>query len=79
MDRPQPLGVRVLLIPDVWICVTHSQMGTFAETELVDYRLSFTNQGKQTSIFCFCMQQTNGSLLFLFSVCSKLMEIAISR
>jgi hypothetical protein len=52
-------------------------MGTFAETATVDYRSSFANQGKQRSVFSFCMQQTNGSLLFLFSVCSKQMEIAI--
>jgi hypothetical protein len=26
-------------------------MGTFAETEIVDYRLSFADQGKQNSVF----------------------------
>jgi hypothetical protein len=58
-------------------------MGMFAETVIVDYRLSFTDQGKQTSvfscskkrkfvIFVFCLQQKNGSFHFLlvpFSVC----------
>jgi hypothetical protein len=39
--------------------------GTFAEKEIVD------DQGNQTSIFRFCMQQTNGSLPFPFSVCSN--------
>jgi hypothetical protein len=28
-------------------------MGTFAETAIVDYRLSFVNQGKQTSLYPF--------------------------
>jgi hypothetical protein len=39
-------------------------MGTFAESVIVDYFLSIADQGKQT--FCFCLQQTNGSLLFTF-------------
>jgi hypothetical protein len=29
-------------------------MGTFAETAMVDYRLSFADQGQQTSIFRIC-------------------------
>jgi hypothetical protein len=29
---------------------TVTVMGTFAETALVDYRLSFADQGKQTSV-----------------------------
>jgi hypothetical protein len=49
-------------------------MGTSAETANVDYRLSFANQGKQTSVLCrfaknkqkfaisiFRLQLTNGS------------------
>jgi hypothetical protein len=36
-------------------------MGTFAETANVGYRLSLANHGKQTSVSCFCLQQTNGS------------------
>jgi hypothetical protein len=46
-------------------------MDTFAETAIVDYRLSFADQGKQTSVFLFYLQQTNGSLPFLLSVSSK--------
>jgi hypothetical protein len=41
-------------------------MGTFAETAIVDYRLLFADQGKQTSIFRLRLQQTNRSLPFLF-------------
>jgi hypothetical protein len=33
--------------------------GTFAETAIVDYHLSFADQGKQTFIFGFHLQQTN--------------------
>ncbi len=42
-------------------------MSTFDETAIVDYsyRLSIADQGKQTSVFCFRLQQTNG----MFSVC----------
>jgi hypothetical protein len=46
-------------------------MGTFAETAIVDYRLSFADQWKQTSVLRFRLQQTNGSLLFQFSVCNN--------
>jgi hypothetical protein len=42
-------------------------MGTFAEKAIVDYRLSFGDQGKQTSVFRFHLQQTNRSLPFPFS------------
>jgi hypothetical protein len=41
-------------------------MGTFVETAIVDYRLSFPDQGKQTSIFQIYLQGTNGSLPFPF-------------
>jgi hypothetical protein len=44
-------------------------MGKFAETEIIGYRLSFADQGKQTSIFSFRLQQINGSLPFPFSAC----------
>jgi hypothetical protein len=37
-----------------------------AETAIVDYRLSFADQGKQTFVFCFRLQQTNGSFPFSF-------------
>jgi hypothetical protein len=32
-------------------------MGTFAETPVVDYRSSFADQGKQTSVFHFRLQR----------------------
>jgi hypothetical protein len=35
-------------------------MGTFAETTIIDYRLSFADQGKTN--FPFLLEQTNGSL-----------------
>jgi hypothetical protein len=41
-------------------------MGTFAETAIVDYRLSCADQGKQTSNFCFRLQQRKLSCHFLF-------------
>jgi hypothetical protein len=53
-------------------------MGTFATTAIVDYRLSFANQQKRTSVFRVRLQQTNGSLPFPFSVCSKQTEVAVS-
>jgi hypothetical protein len=43
-------------------------MGTFAETAIIDYRLTLVDQGKQTSFSCFHLQQTSGSLMFPFSV-----------
>jgi hypothetical protein len=41
-------------------------MGMFAETAIVDYHFSFADQGKQTSVFHFRLQQTN--LKFAISV-----------
>jgi hypothetical protein len=43
-------------------------MGTFADTANVDYRLLLADQGKQTFVFRFLLQTTNGSLPFPFSV-----------
>jgi hypothetical protein len=43
-------------------------MGTFAGTAIVDYRLLFAGQEKQISVFCFRLQQTNGSVPFPFSI-----------
>jgi hypothetical protein len=43
-------------------------MGTSAETAIVHSHLSFADQRKQTSVFRFHLQQTNGSLPFPFSV-----------
>jgi hypothetical protein len=34
-------------------------MGMFAATAMVDYRLLFADQGKQTFVFHFRLQQTN--------------------
>jgi hypothetical protein len=41
-------------------------MDTCAETAIVDYCSLFDDQGKQTSVFHFRLQQTNGSLPFPF-------------
>jgi hypothetical protein len=41
-------------------------MDMFAEIAMVDYCLSFADQGKQTSVIHFHLQQTNGSLPFPF-------------
>jgi hypothetical protein len=54
-------------------------MGTFAETAIVDYRLLFADQGKQTFVFRFHLQQTKGSLPFPFSICSKQREVCHFR
>jgi hypothetical protein len=43
-------------------------MGKFSETAIVHYRLSFADQGKQTSVFPFP-----------FSASSKELEVAIFR
>jgi hypothetical protein len=43
-------------------------VGTSAGTAIVDYRLSFAGQEKQTSVFCFGLQQKNGSVPFPFSI-----------
>jgi hypothetical protein len=45
---------------------------------IVDYHLIFADQGKQTSVFCSHLQQTNRSLPIRFFVCSKQMEVAFS-
>jgi hypothetical protein len=52
-------------------------MGTFAGTAIANYCLSFADQGKQTFVFRFRLQQTNGSSPFF--VCSKQTEVAIFR
>ncbi len=48
-------------------------MGTFDDTANVDYRLSFADQGKQTSVFRFRIAQTKES--FPFSVSSVFLYI----
>ncbi len=57
-----------------WAC-----MGTFAETPIVNYQLSFGDQ--ETTIFCFPLpfEANKQKFLFLFSVCSKQMKVAIFR
>jgi hypothetical protein len=54
-------------------------MGTFAETAIVDNRISFADQGKQTFVFRFHLQQTNRSMSFSLCVCSKHTKISIFR
>jgi hypothetical protein len=54
-------------------------MGTFAETTIVHYCLSFADQEKEKSFFRFCSEQTKGSLPFPFSVCRKEKEVAVFR
>jgi hypothetical protein len=55
-------------------------MSTFAETAIVDYRLLFADQGKQTSKFHYSLQQTNGSFQFplLFAANKWKLPIPIS-
>jgi hypothetical protein len=60
-------------------------MDTFAETAIIDYRLLFADQGKQTSVFrlkkkktevCrFRLQQTKGSCHFPLILFSKYIYI----
>jgi hypothetical protein len=54
-------------------------MGGSAKTKIVNYRSLLADQGKQTSVFCFHLQQTNGSLPIPFSICCKQTEVAIFR
>jgi hypothetical protein len=39
-------------------------MDTVTDTAIVDYRLSFAEQGKKTAVYHFRLQLTNGSLPF---------------
>jgi hypothetical protein len=50
----------------------------FDVTAIVNYRFSCANHEKQTSVLRFHLQQTNRSLPFRFSVCSKQIEVADS-
>jgi hypothetical protein len=53
-------------------------MGTFAETAIIDYRLSFADLGNQTSVFRFHLEKANESLQLLpFSIFSKQTEAAV--
>jgi hypothetical protein len=66
-------------------------MGTFAETAIIDYHFPFADQGKQTSVFSFhlqnkrkfapsvfCLQQTNGVAVFR-QFCFPLVEFETWR
>ncbi len=65
-------------------------MGRFAETAIVDYRLSFANQGKQppfsvcvcckqTEVCPFHFKQTNGSLPFPFAANKRKLAVTVFR
>jgi hypothetical protein len=51
-------------------------MSTFAETAIVDCCLPCADQGKQTFVFSFHLQQTSKCLLFPFSVYNKQTKVA---
>ncbi len=53
------------------------QMDNFAGTANVDYCSSFADPGKQSSVICFRLQQTNRSLHVPFSVGSKQTVVAV--
>ncbi len=53
-------------------------MGTFAKTSIVDYHLSFADQGKQTSVFYFHSQKTNGVCRFWFSFSENKQKLPFS-
>ncbi len=59
--------------------IRFNHLGTFAETAIVDYCLSFANQEKNISAFHFPLQQTNENLPLLFSSCSEQKEIDVSQ
>jgi hypothetical protein len=54
-------------------------MGTFAETVIVDYRLSCADQGKQTTVYRFRLQQTNRSLPSHFPFAEKMQFLEIRK
>jgi hypothetical protein len=60
-----------------WEDVLGAQTGTLAETEIVDYRLSFADQGKQTPVFHFLLQQTN--FCFPFPVNERKFAVSVFR
>jgi hypothetical protein len=53
-------------------------MGTFAVASIADYRLSFADQGKQTLVFRFRLQQTNGSFPIPVSDCRNKRKLPFS-
>ncbi len=50
----------------------------FAETAIVNYRLSFDDKGKQTSVFLFRLQLSIGSLPFPFSFTANKQKLPFS-
>jgi hypothetical protein len=52
-------------------------MGTFAETANSDYRLSFADQRKQTSVFLFLFAENKRKLAISVPACSKQMEVVV--
>ncbi len=48
--------------------ISYPERGTFVETAIVDYHVSFADQGEQSSVFNFRLQQTNRNIPFPFSV-----------
>ncbi len=54
-------------------------MGTFAETAIVDYRLLFADQEKQTSVFRFKMQQNKRKFAISVFRLQEQTEVAVFR
>jgi hypothetical protein len=55
------------------------RLARLPETATINYCSLSVDQGKQTYVFRFHLQQTNGSLPFLFSFCRKQMGVAVFR
>jgi hypothetical protein len=57
-------------MPSWFACLSNCDIGTLIdghvfETAIVDYRLSFADKGKQTSVFCFPLAANKRKLAFL--------------
>jgi hypothetical protein len=65
-----------MLVVPTYVCLT--EMGTFDETAIVGYHLSFADKGKQTPVFCFCLKQTNGSSPFPFPFAENKQKLPFS-
>jgi hypothetical protein len=53
-------------------------MGTFAETAKVDYRLSFADQGKLTSVFHFASAENKQKFAASVSICTNKRKLLFS-
>jgi hypothetical protein len=53
-------------------------VGTFVAAAVVDYRLQFADQGKQSFVYRFRFLQTNGSLRFRFPFAAKKRKLLFS-